>query len=511
MKTSICGLVTTCLLLGGCFDQEAVDREAAELAVTDEEIEAVVDARLDARLADYAGRIAALEAAVGLPYDGDTDLGARVTAVEQAVDALDPAELGDRVQALEDAGFVTVETDPVYAASAAGAIAQDDVANWNDAHGWGDHIQAGYLTAELDPAFLGSVASAIAQGDLDAWNVALGWGNHASAGYVTVETDPIFTSSVAASIAQTSIDEWDLAYGWGDHAAPGYLTAYTETDPVASAAGYLTETELDLCPVGYVHDPTETAFTLCYDPDSALGADEMVRVGDYWVDRHEGSVWQNADCTGSQYGAAGDDYDAGFPDNGNWTVPLYACAVPGVPPSRGLTWFQAQQSCALSGKDLCSSEQWQAAASGTYDPGAFDGDAGGACNTLSGTGNARPTGSAGAVPSASDSCVSVWGVEDMIGNLWEWTSDWGVGGQTWMTAAGQTSFPWPTGYGNDVTQNVNGIAHNPGGSPEWGLPAAVMRGGGSDNGNNAGTFTYDRWGGPTRQHAKIGFRCCRGR
>ena len=354
------------------------------------------------------------------------------------------------------AGYLTAyaETDPV--ASAAGYLTSftetDPVAT-----------AAGYLTAyaETDP-----VASA--------------------AGYLTAytETDPVAT-------------------------AAGYLTA--ETDPVASAAGYLTEAELELCPVGYVHDASETQFTLCYDPDSALGADEMVRVGDFWVDRYEGSVWSDPDCTGTQYGAStADDYPADLPDTGNWDSvlpPVYACSVPGVTPSRMLTWFQAQQSCAASGKDLCTGEQWQAAAAGTWDPGSSP--TGDQCNTSSA--GPRTTGSAGSIPADSGSCMSAWGAEDMVGNLWEWAGDWyaaGTGG--WMTADGQSTSPWPASYDGDGTWNLAGRAHN-GSAYVNGLPAAALRGGGWTNGAYAGVFALYLGYGPSNWITNIGFRCCRRR
>ena len=73
MRTVIYAVVAASSVMLGCYDQEAVDREAAELGLSDEEIEAVVDALLDARLADYDARLTALEAGMGIPYAGDTD------------------------------------------------------------------------------------------------------------------------------------------------------------------------------------------------------------------------------------------------------------------------------------------------------------------------------------------------------------------------------------------------------------------------------------------------------
>lgn len=47
-------------------------------------------------------------------------------------------------------GYLTAETDPVFAASPASGIILQNITNWNEAHGWGDHSTAGYLTAEAD-------------------------------------------------------------------------------------------------------------------------------------------------------------------------------------------------------------------------------------------------------------------------------------------------------------------------------------------------------------------------
>ena len=191
-------LVVTSALFVGCFDEELVDHEAELICdeldiptLVQDEVEAqdiptLVQVEVEGRLAAIENRLGALEEAIGIPYDGDGEVAERLVAVELAVGIPYAAgvDLDGRVQSLEDAGFLTTETDPV--ASAAGYLTSytetDPVAS-----------AAGYLTSytETDP-----VASA--------------------AGYLTsfTETDPV------ASVA-------------------GYLTSYTETDPVASAAGYL--------------------------------------------------------------------------------------------------------------------------------------------------------------------------------------------------------------------------------------------------------------------------------
>jgi len=68
-------------------------------------------------------------------------------------------------------GYLTAETDPLFSASPAATILSSNIANWDSAHGWGDHALEGYL-----------VASAT---DKTNWNTAYGWGDHSTEGYLT--------------------------------------------------------------------------------------------------------------------------------------------------------------------------------------------------------------------------------------------------------------------------------------------------------------------------------------
>jgi hypothetical protein len=270
------------------------------------------------------------------------------------------------------------------------------------------------------------------------------------------------------------------------------------------------------CPSGYTRDETVDDFVLCTN-----GRDQMVKVGDIWVDRYEASVWGDAGCTtgiraGVPYGSEAEDYPDTFPDSGQVNDDadlLYACAVSGVTPSRWLTWFQAQTACEASGKHLCSNAEWQAAVAGTVDPGSSTADVG-ACRTGPGPTGPRPTGRAGATPGGAGSCISLWGAEDMIGNLWEWTADWGQAGRGWDAgfSDGASTAPWPSGYGDggDRTWNLDGRSSRDAVYAN-GLPAAAFRGGGCDDGSRAGAFAVYLGDGPSSWHNGIGFRCCLGR
>ncbi len=247
------------------------------------------------------------------------------------------------------------------------------------------------------------------------------------------------------------------------------------------------------------------------------GQDEMVKVGDFWIDRYEMSVWENPDCTGQSYGSPPgcvgsdecDDYPDGFPNNGNWTVPVYACAIEGVGPSRSLTWFQAQQACGLAGKDLCTNAQWQHAAAGTPDPHTTDpgGDAE-PCNIWPGS---KPAEREWAtenqiVKTQSDAaCVSNHGAYDMVGNLWEWTADWWGQGED-NDHGGQ---PNDGDFHVDGYWNMDAAQHNgtyDEGNPAF--PASAFRGGYWGSGSGSGVFALNLYYGPAYWNNPYGARCC---
>ena len=129
---------------------------------------------------------------------------------------------------------------------------------------------------------------------------------------------------------------------------------------------------------------------------------DSVKVGNVCIDKYEASVWQIAPSnTGlvrkvqkgiatladlmaggaTQLSVAGvsscsPGFPTGFPTNGQWTPVLgsdppspgvYAVSIPGVLPTACITWLQAAQACAVSGKHMATNREWQDAASGTPD------------------------------------------------------------------------------------------------------------------------------------------------
>ena len=146
------------------------------------------------------------------------------------------------------------EQDGAFAGSPVAGVVSQDIDNWNAAFGWGDHAGAGYLqgdtadpptapisqadiatwnaavATESDPVFAGSAAGGIAQTDVDAWNTVhtdwvaneVSWDaaytrTDSDQGYTWVEWDAAYDLfdpadlPVPASISQTAITLWQSA------------------------------------------------------------------------------------------------------------------------------------------------------------------------------------------------------------------------------------------------------------------------------------------------------------
>ena len=195
---------------------------------------------------------------------------------------------------------------------------------------------------------------------------------------------------------------------------------------------------------------------------SVAGTGVMVKVGPVCIDRYEVSVW-SFPTGGTQYGASSDNYPCN--DNGQNCDNIYARSVAGVTPSRFITYFQAQQALANSGKGLPTNAEWQVAAAGTPDSTACNVSGGSVANT-----------------GANAGCVSDYGANDMVGNVGEWVADWDE--QTVLTLCAN----WPAGFGSDQSC----IGKGSGEGPTTNFPGALARGGAyasQQGGTNAGPFT----------------------
>jgi formylglycine-generating enzyme required for sulfatase activity len=147
-----------------------------------------------------------------------------------------------------------------------------------------------------------------------------------------------------------------------------------------------------------------------------------------------------------------------------------------VKPSSFITYFQAQQALANSGKRLPTDAEWQQAVAGTPDSAA--------CNVS--TGSAQNTG-------ANAACISNYDANDMVGNLWEWIAD--------LVPASTACPGW--GAFSDDLMCLSGASTTSLG------PDALIRGGSFGNGSGAGPFAIGGNNLPSYSASLIGFRGAR--
>lgn len=240
--------------------------------------------------------------------------------------------------------------------------------------------------------------------------------------------------------------------------------------------------------------------------ESASGtcAPDAVAAGTVCVDRYEASVWRVPQPTttnaplvrriqlgiatlldlesggATRLGVEGDDYAPCANDGQSCAGDIYAVSLPSEIPSAHITWFQAQEACANSGKRLPTSAEWQVGANGTPDPGPDDR----ATDCNSATNLVSSTGSRGA-------CISARGAFDMAGNLEEWVADWAP----LSTVC--------TGWGG-VSDDRMCLA---GASTAAGGPGALTRGGSFVDGTGAGPLAVVGGRRPAITFGFIGFRC----
>lgn len=151
-------------------------------------------------------------------------------------------QTGDNISELvNDAGYITTETDPTVPAHVKG-ITTTDINNWNN-DGYISNVQLIGSSLQFTGQF-GAFSGSIDISSSDSHLQTLSF--NPSDGILTAtltdsstvdvdldgryltsftETDPVFQSSPAATITNFDISNWDEAFSWGNHALAGYLTS----------------------------------------------------------------------------------------------------------------------------------------------------------------------------------------------------------------------------------------------------------------------------------------------
>ena len=250
--------------------------------------------------------------------------------------------------------------------------------------------------------------------------------------------------------------------------ALGIDAADTLSGSRSTMLGQLIATQEGVCPDGMVEHPTASTFT-CFDEYEA-STDESCPVPN---PQNEIDALKNAKDSGCG-----------------------AVSAASRPPWTFVSREQAETACMRAGKRLPTNEEWQQIAAGTP-------DAVGDCNASKG--KIEQTGD-------SPSCRSAAGAYDVVGNVWEWTSD-----DVFDGVYNGRDLP-AEGYVLQVDKG--GVATKSGTSPDelfgedyfWSEKEgayAMMRGGFYGSQEDAGVYTTHAATLPTMAGPAIGFRCVR--
>ncbi len=239
------------------------------------------------------------------------------------------------------------------------------------------------------------------------------------------------------------------------------------------------------------------------------GHADMVRIGtsSVCIDRYEAVASLAPNCNGQFVGQRSDDYPAGFPDDvgsgSSQTNPVYACSVPGVLPSRFITWHQAKQACANAGKFLCGLTQWQQACKGPYITEYPYGDeySPSACN---GSDFVDVYGNEEDVvrrTAEASSCANPFGGHDFSGNAAEWLNS--TQGGSVMVAGGSAA------DSSDALTCSSTDLHDPGFADSFiGFRCCAYIGSTPPNCDDGNPCTADSFDGEQCQHIPLDGTAC---
>lgn len=218
---------------------------------------------------------------------------------------------------VENQGYLTTETDPIFTGSPAYGITSEDITNWNSVSGKQDTsaMTAYYTSGETNTA-ISNATSGLASttyvdnsvsGKMDTSAMTAyattGWVNEQ--GFLTAftETDPIFTGSPAYGITAQDIANWNAATGGSAYSAGQYInidanneisvtgiTSYTgiTSGDVVTALGYTPISGVDLSDY-YTSAQTDTAIS-----DATSGKVDTTALTAYYTSAQTDTAISNA-------------------------------------------------------------------------------------------------------------------------------------------------------------------------------------------------------------------------
>lgn len=242
--------------------------------------------------------------------------------------------------------------------------------------------------------------------------------------------------------------------------------ADTLTGKSGTMLGQLVSSEKGVCPKGMVEVPVATSFTC--------------------IDKYEASAGE--DCSVSEP-KAGSDTEKNMSE-----MSCGSDSVPDVLPWRFITREQAVTVCARAGKRLPKSAEWYEAALGSVDNNTN-------CN-IDSTGP-KPSGS-------SEECVSTYGVNDMVGNVWEWVGDDVIDGKLNGRNLPKEGYVAQVDGGGVATLTSESPSNLFSADYFWSSETGafgMLRGGYYGSQSDAGIYAVHNKTVPTTVGTAIGFRC----
>ena len=209
--------------------------------------------------------------------------------------------------------YLTVETDPVFAASDAAAVTAAKISNWDTAYSWGDHGTQSYITLTNISA---TTAAASGTGTL-AYNNSTGVFTLTPpdlSGYLTAEADTLATVTARGAVTTADVTVNDMVVN-GDLTVVGTTTSNNQSTLNVAA------TEI------VINDGQSGAPTLngSLKIDRGSGADTSIRWNegtDIWEFTNDGTTYNPIPTNNNQL-----TNGAGYLTSYTETDPVFAASV----------------------------------------------------------------------------------------------------------------------------------------------------------------------------------------